>query len=105
MAAYKRGDRWHYRFSCNGRQYSGSAGPDGRREDALALEAQARAAILATRLGTAPTAARHTIDEALLLWLQTDGASLRGRASLDSKIRHIMPHTAGRAIDQILDVA
>ena len=39
MAVYKRGERWHYRFQVDGQPFSGTAGANGGKADAVALDA------------------------------------------------------------------
>lgn len=102
MAAYKRGKRWHVRFTVDGQEFSASLGAAGTHADAIAYEAKIRAELLAGKLGKTPA---RTIDDALSKWLEGDAGQLKSYGNLLGKVRALMPHTAGVALDQIAEVA
>lgn len=102
MAVHKRGERWHYRFQVGGQPFSGSAGANGGKAEAVALEAKLRADILAGRLGKTP---EHTVDEALVRWLAGEASRLRSHKAILSQVNAIMDHSAGRPLAQIVAVA
>ncbi len=102
MAVYKRGERWHYRFQVGGQKFAGSAGANGGKAEAVALEAKLRADILAGRLGKTP---EHTVDDALVRWLSGEASRLRSHKAILSQVNAIMDHSAGRPLAQIVAVA
>jgi integrase len=102
MSAYKRGDRWHYRFCVGGKDVSGSVGPTGTKADAVAIEAKIRAEILSGKLGKAPP---RTIDDAIARWLQGEASLLRSYHTVLSQTRAVMPYTNGLLLPQIVDAA
>lgn len=102
MAVYKRGERWHYRFQVDGQPFSGTAGANGGKADAVALEAKLRADILAGRLGKTP---EQTVDAALVRWLSGEASRLRSHKALLSQVNAIMDHSAGKPLTHIVAVA
>lgn len=102
MAVYKRGERWHYRFQVGGRQYSGSAGRGAAKSEAVRLEAQRRADIAAA---AAQSVAERSVDDAVHRWVVEYAGRLKGRASLESKVRAVLAHTADTPLHQIVEVA
>ena len=102
MSAYKRGDRWHVRFTVGGQPFSASLGATGTRADAVAYEAKIRAGLLAGTLGKTP---ERTIDDALAKWLEGEASQLKSYENLLGKVRAVMAHTSGIPLEQIADVA
>lgn len=93
MSVYKRGERWHYRFQVAGRQYSGSAGRGAAKSEAVRIEAQRRAEIAAA---AAQSVAERSVDDAVHRWVVEYAGRLKGRASLESKVRAVRHSENGR---------
>lgn len=101
MAVYKRGDRWHYRFQVAGRQYSGSAGEGSTKSAAVRLEAEKRSSVASEAAGHI----QRTVDEAIHRWLVEYATRLKGKSSLESKVRAVIVHSANTPLEDIASVA
>ena len=102
MSAFKRGNRWHYRFRVSGKDFSGSVGPAGSKADAVAIEARIRADVLSGQLGKVP---QRTIDDAIAQWLEGEASRLRSYQTILSQTRAVMNHTNGLPLPQIVNAA
>ena len=102
MPVRKRGDRWHIRLQVGGQRIERSLGSAATKADALAYEGKIRADILAGRLGTTPD---HSLDDALLRWLEGEASRLKSHNTIRSQIRAISTHSAGKSLAGIVSVA
>jgi len=102
MPVRKRGDRWHVRLQIGGQRIERSLGPSATKADALEYEGNLRRDIVAGKLGRA---AAHTMEEALVRWLEGEAAQLTSYNNLLSKVRLLKPYAAGRRLDAIVQVA
>jgi integrase len=100
MPARKRGDVWYARFQIDGVQFERAAGP--RKSDATALEAKIRAEATDRRVGRTT---EHTIDEAIARWITGEAKALDSYGDILQKLEHIKAYTAGRRLDEAMDVS
>ena len=100
MSVYKRDNHWWIYVRVFGTRVRRSAGKGATRADAQALEAKVRAQL---RSGRSPT--RHTIEEAILRWLNGDARSLRSYQSTVDHVHALRPFLGDRWLDQAPDAA
>jgi integrase len=100
MPARKRGDVWYARFQIGGVKFDRAAGP--RKGDATALEEKLRKEATDRRVGRATD---HTIDEAIARWITGEAKALDSYADILAKLEHIKAFTAGRRLDEAMDVS
>lgn len=102
MPVRKRGNCWHVRLQVGGQRYERSLGSTATKADALAYEGKIRSDILAGRLGTEPD---HSIDDALIRWLEGEASRLKSYNTICSQVAAIRPHSTGRSLPGIVSVA
>lgn len=102
MPVRKRGERWHVRLQIGGQRIERSLGPAATKADALAYEAKIRRDIVAGRVGRAPA---HSIEDALVKWLEGEAKGLKSYDNLLGKVRSLRTAAAGRKLADIVAVA
>ena len=99
MSAWKNRNTWRWRIMVGGHIATGSA---RTREEALAAEAAARRSLI----GGGGPPARHTIDAALVRYLESpEFLTLKSAASLADKLATWHPYIAGQPLERAADIA
>ncbi|MEI2636893.1 MAG: site-specific integrase [Methylotenera sp.] len=101
MPVYRRGDTWWVRFQNNGKRHSFSAGTGATYEQAKALEAQTRQAIISGKLGQQT----YTLEDAAVRWLEGEAKGIKHYKKLLQTIKLIRPHIQDTPIDKAQDAA
>lgn len=101
MPVYRRGNIWWSQFQINGKRYSFSAGAGATYEQAKALEAQARQAIIRGKLGQNS----YTLEDAIVRWLEGEAQGLKAYTKLLQTIKLIRPHIQDTKIENAQDAA
>lgn len=102
MPVRKRGERWHVRLQVGGQRIERSLGPSATKADAIAYEAKIRRDIVAGRVGRTPA---HSIEDALVKWLEGEASGLKSYDNLLGKVRALRTAAAGRKLTDIVAVA
>ena len=99
MPVRRHGKGWEARVQHAGRRLSRTF---GTRADALDFERRTRNRIADRRVGRTP---RYSLEEALERWLNGEARALRTLRNLESKVRTLLPHVTGRALDEVVQAA
>lgn len=101
MPVYRRGDTWWVRFQSNGQRHAFSAGDGATYEQAKALEAQTRQAIIKGKLGQQS----YTLEDAAVRWLEGEAKGIKHYDKLLQTIKLIRPHIQDTPINKAQDAA
>ena len=99
MPIRRHGNGWEVRLQHGGVRYSKTV---ATRSDAQYLEARLRQRVNDTRAGRHPS---FTLEEALERWLREEFPRLKSHETHRSLIKHILPFTGGKALEQVVEVA
>lgn len=99
MPVRRHGKGWEARVQHLGHRSSRTF---GSRQDALEFERIAQHRVTDHRVGRS---SRYTLEEALDRWLSGEAKSLRTHRDLENKVRALLPHIKGRALDEVADAA
>ncbi len=102
MPVRKKGNRWRVRIQTGGERIERSLAPNATKSEALEYERGIRRLHVAGMLGKIEN---HSIEDALVRWLQGEAASLKSRQNLLYKVSALQPFAEGHDLTDIVLVS